>query len=168
MAHESQYIYIYIYIYIYMYITLGKKNCIVVRFYFLPFLIINSFWWRYFHSEAFLSDFLLSILLHLIYFSFNIVCPYGVVRWAAIRRDETINPIISEYSKLVQREFKIRRDWVGKDSINESSGSVGKVFDITASTILLLIWEFFIPVSADGFQLESKWQQVTTSLQDSS
>ena len=29
-------------------------------------------------------------------------------------RDETINHIISECSKLPQREYKARRDWVGK------------------------------------------------------
>ena len=29
-------------------------------------------------------------------------------------RDETINHIISESSKLAQREYKTRRDWVGK------------------------------------------------------
>ena len=28
--------------------------------------------------------------------------------------DETINHIISECSKLVQKEYKTRRDWVGK------------------------------------------------------
>ena len=29
-------------------------------------------------------------------------------------RDETINHIISECSKLAQKEFKARHDWVGK------------------------------------------------------
>ena len=29
-------------------------------------------------------------------------------------RDETINPIISECSKLAQKEYKTRHDWVGK------------------------------------------------------
>ena len=29
-------------------------------------------------------------------------------------RDETINHIISECSKLAQREYKVRHDWVGK------------------------------------------------------
>ena len=29
-------------------------------------------------------------------------------------RDETINPIISECSKLAQKEYKARHDWVGK------------------------------------------------------
>ena len=29
-------------------------------------------------------------------------------------RDETINHIISEYSKLAQKEYKTRHDWVGK------------------------------------------------------
>ena len=29
-------------------------------------------------------------------------------------RDETINHIISEYSKLAQREYEARNDWVGK------------------------------------------------------
>ena len=29
-------------------------------------------------------------------------------------RDETINHKISEYSKLAQREYKVRHDWVGK------------------------------------------------------
>ena len=29
-------------------------------------------------------------------------------------RDETINHIISEYSKLAQKEYKARHDWVGK------------------------------------------------------
>ena len=34
-------------------------------------------------------------------------------RWCG-DRDETINHIISEYSKLAQREYKTRHDWVGK------------------------------------------------------
>ena len=34
--------------------------------------------------------------------------------------------------------------------------------------IILLIWEFFTPVLADGFLLESECQQVSSSLQDSS
>ena len=34
--------------------------------------------------------------------------------------------------------------------------------------IILLIWEFFTPLLADGFPLESKGQQVSSSLQDSS
>ena len=29
-------------------------------------------------------------------------------------REETINHIISEWSKLAQKEFKTRHDWVGK------------------------------------------------------
>ena len=29
-------------------------------------------------------------------------------------RDETINHIIFEYSKLAQKDYKIRHDWVGK------------------------------------------------------
>ena len=29
-------------------------------------------------------------------------------------RDETINHIISECSKLAQKEYKVRHDWVGK------------------------------------------------------
>ena len=29
-------------------------------------------------------------------------------------RDETSNSIISEYSKLAQKEYKTRHDWVGK------------------------------------------------------
>ena len=29
-------------------------------------------------------------------------------------RDETINHIISEWSKLAQKEYKTRHDWVGK------------------------------------------------------
>ena len=29
-------------------------------------------------------------------------------------RDETIDHIISEWSKLVQKEYKIRHDWAGK------------------------------------------------------
>ena len=29
-------------------------------------------------------------------------------------RDETINHIISECSKLVQKEYKTRRNWIGK------------------------------------------------------
>ena len=29
-------------------------------------------------------------------------------------RDETANPIISEYSKLAQREYKTRHNWMGK------------------------------------------------------
>ena len=33
---------------------------------------------------------------------------------AVCDRDETINQIISECSKLAQREYKARHDWVGK------------------------------------------------------
>ena len=33
--------------------------------------------------------------------------------------------------------------------------------------IILLFWEFFIPALANGFLLESEWQQVSTILQDS-
>ena len=29
-------------------------------------------------------------------------------------KDETVNPIISECSKLAQKEYKTRNDWVGK------------------------------------------------------
>ena len=32
----------------------------------------------------------------------------------------------------------------------------------------VLFWEFFTPASADGFSLEFEWQQVSSSLQDSS
>ena len=32
--------------------------------------------------------------------------------------------------------------------------------------IILLFWEFFTPALANGFSLESEWQQVSTSLQD--
>ena len=34
--------------------------------------------------------------------------------WLCSDRDETINPIISECSKLAQKEYKARYDWVGK------------------------------------------------------
>ena len=34
--------------------------------------------------------------------------------------------------------------------------------------IILLFWEFFTPVQADGLSLEIEWQQVSSSLQDSS
>ena len=34
--------------------------------------------------------------------------------------------------------------------------------------ILLLFWEFFPSALADGFSLEYEWQQVSSSLQDSS
>ena len=34
--------------------------------------------------------------------------------------------------------------------------------------IILLLWEFFTPALADGFPLEFEWQQVSSSLQDSS
>ena len=34
--------------------------------------------------------------------------------------------------------------------------------------LLLTHWEFFTPVSSDGLSLEPEWQQVTSSLQDSS
>ena len=34
--------------------------------------------------------------------------------WLCGDRDETINHIISECSKLAQKEFKAKRDWVGK------------------------------------------------------
>ena len=37
-----------------------------------------------------------------------------------------------------------------------------------AIIILLLIWEFFTPALVDDFQLEFEWQQVSSSLQDSS
>ena len=34
--------------------------------------------------------------------------------------------------------------------------------------IILLLWEFFTPSLADDFSLEFEWQQVFSSLQDSS
>ena len=34
--------------------------------------------------------------------------------WLCGDRDEKINPIISECSKLAQKEYKTRHDWVGK------------------------------------------------------
>ena len=34
--------------------------------------------------------------------------------------------------------------------------------------IIIFIWEFFTSALADGFPLESEWQQVSSSLQDSS
>ena len=34
--------------------------------------------------------------------------------------------------------------------------------------IILLLWEFFTPTLTDCFSLESEWQQVSSSLQDSS
>ena len=34
--------------------------------------------------------------------------------------------------------------------------------------IILLFWGFFQPALADGFSLEAEWQQVSSSLQDSS
>ena len=33
---------------------------------------------------------------------------------------------------------------------------------------ILLIWEFFTPAVADGFPLESEWQQISSIPQDSS
>ena len=35
-------------------------------------------------------------------------------RWLCGDRDETINHIISEFSKLAQKEYKPEHDWVGK------------------------------------------------------
>ena len=34
--------------------------------------------------------------------------------WLRGDRDETINHIISEFSKLALKEYKTRHDWVGK------------------------------------------------------
>ena len=34
--------------------------------------------------------------------------------------------------------------------------------------IILLFWEFFTPALADVFSLKSKWQRVSSNLQDSS
>ena len=34
--------------------------------------------------------------------------------------------------------------------------------------IIIIIWDFFIPVLADGFPLEFEWQQIFSSLQESS
>ena len=34
--------------------------------------------------------------------------------------------------------------------------------------IIIIVCEFFIPALADGLSLESEWQQVTSSLRDSS
>ena len=34
--------------------------------------------------------------------------------------------------------------------------------------IIIIIWEFFPSALTDGFPLESEWQQVPSSLQDSS
>ena len=32
---------------------------------------------------------------------------------------------------------------------------------ITTTTTIILIWEFFTPALADGFPLDSEWQQVS-------
>ena len=42
------------------------------------------------------------------------------------------------------------------------------LFAIIACIIIFLFWEFFTPVLADGLSLEFEWQQVSSSLQDSS
>ena len=34
--------------------------------------------------------------------------------------------------------------------------------------IVLLTWEFFTQALAEGFPLEAEWQQISSSLQDSS
>ena len=34
--------------------------------------------------------------------------------------------------------------------------------------IIIILWEFFTPALAKGFSLEFEWQQVSSSLQDSS
>ena len=41
------------------------------------------------------------------------------------------------------------------------------IYSLSMSYILLF-WEFFTPVWADGFSLEFEWLQVSSSLQDSS
>ena len=43
-------------------------------------------------------------------------------------------------------------------------------FNIVIITIInmLVFWEFFTSALAEGFPLESEWQQVSTCLQDSS
>ena len=53
--------------------------------------------------------------------------------------------------------------------------SDGKVHNTASSIIIIIIiiiiiysWEFFISVLADGFSLEFEWQQISSSLQDSS
>ena len=44
-----------------------------------------------------------------------IICSHSEYRCKLCgERDETINHIISECSKLAQKEYKTRHDWVGK------------------------------------------------------
>ena len=52
--------------------------------------------------------------------------------------------------------------------INDWKHTRVKKIIINITTIILLIWEFFIPALVNGFPLESEWQQVSSSLQDSS
>ena len=42
------------------------------------------------------------------------------------------------------------------------------MFSIIIIIIILLLWEFFTPTLADGFSLDFEWQQVPSSLLDSS
>ena len=47
-------------------------------------------------------------------------------------------------------------------------GFRNELYDFVFIIIILLIWKFFTPALADGFSQESEWQQVSSSLEDSS
>ena len=49
-------------------------------------------------------------------------------------RDETINHIISECSKLAQKEYKTRHDWVGRVIHWDPSGRCGRNLNLTTPT----------------------------------
>ena len=66
--------------------------------------------------------------------------------------------------------------WVHQKYFNFSQTFKGKLISFThlktisASNIIIifLFWEFFTPALGDGFSLEFEWQQVSSSVQDSS
>ena len=48
------------------------------------------------------------------------------------------------------------------------SRTLPRILTISNIIIIIITWEFFTPVLVDGLLLNSKWQQVSSSPQDSS
>ena len=57
---------------------------------------------------------------------------------------------------------------IGITDILVFHGFLSFLFSFSLIIIILLLFEFFPPAFADGFSIESEWQQVSSSLQDSS
>ena len=101
----------------------------------------------YRHITYIYRFFFFTILLHFIYFGFNVVCSYGVFFLYAIRRD-SISLLKFPFFSHVQ------------------------IFSCVISRIIIIIiiipCEFLTPLLADDLSVEAEWHQVSSSLQDSS